>query len=761
MICWDNIGFFMWIIVLWTLVTIAFPYLCLRPKLMKMALVERILFCQIIAVLYCSAITYLLGLFKIYYTWTLMIGYFMIPLGLRIWFSRNQIRAFHQSLIQPVSDLLDGKYGMRLMIRNIKRRAMAAIDDFFSKIKKIEKIEWLLFIIVLLFLTVYFGTYKFTHYAYAAPDEEVHLYWVQSLRHNNIFPAGMYPHSMHSILALLCVLTPAAEIHVVLNYSTMIVILNIFAVFILMKKIQKKHFTAVAACAFFCMNGLFATVAYSRFQFTIPMEFGMIGIPALVIAWLNLLKEKSRVNYVLFMLSICYTMSAHFYTAMIAAVICVGFGIAYLRVLWKKKVLFKLVGAAILGILIACIPFGLGFVMGYPFEQSMDWALGVMTENMESAEEKEASTEEIVVEYWLNDEGGVDKIDPIVIGKDEVPELTTREKMLATVSRIQNGMKQGLQSCVNHPQAVIIILTITILGLLYGLIGRIFIRKETIYYRFHMGASLSMLLLLLFVCFPFLDLPELMDANRIKVFLLVWNTVTAFSVFECFVSIIGKIINTYIVVSVVLIASGVLLVLTDNVHKNRYIYCVNQEGAMSTCMKVMDEYRDEGFTVVSTTNELSVVRYIGYHVEWIDFFAEQYHSKEGDVYTIPTENVFFIIEKKILNYGVADYEDDGWGNEIIGEISEECAIMDIGEKYLDKNETQRSRVYQEQRDVVMSKAYTWATSYQQYYPDEFQVAYEDEEVIVFHLQQSEYALNNLLLSDEEVFHESAQDDSGE
>ncbi len=759
MICWDNIAYFIWIAFLWIVVTIIFPYVCLKPQLKKIPIAERILFCQIIAVLYCSALSYILGLFRIYYTWTILIGYFAIPFGIRIWIDRKKILEFREHIEQPFSDLLEGKYGLRLMIRHTRIRISNSIKCFLKKYTKTHKMEWFCFFLVLLFLVVYFGTYKFTHYAYAAPDEEVHLYWIQSLRNNNIFPAGMYPHSMHNILALLCVLTPVAEIHVVLNYSPMIVLMNLFAVFVLMKKVQKRSFTAVLACVFFYMNGLFAAVAYSRFQFTIPMEFGMIGIPALVIAWLNLLNEKKRIHFVLFLLSICYTMSAHFYAAIIAAVICIGFGLAYLKVLWKEKLIHKLIGSAFAGILLACIPFGIGFVMDYPFEQSMNWALSIMQEDSKQ-DKAEESAEEIVVEYWLNEDGTVDKIDPIVI-VDQEPELTLQEKIYAGVSKVITGITQGLQSCVNKPNAVIIILSITMLALLFGLIGRLGKKENVLYFRFHTGAAISMLLLLAFVCFPFLDLPEIMDANRIKVFLLVWFTITVFSVMECIVAIFAKILHQYVGIVACLAGSCALLILTDNVTRNRYFYCVNQESAMSACMKIMDKYGKNNFTIVSTTNELSVVRYIGFHVEWIDFLSEQYHSNEGDVYTIPTEDVFFIIEKKILNYGVADYEIDGWGNEFIGEISEEYAIMNIDKKFLDSNESQRSRVYQQQRPVVMSKAYTWAQTYQSYYPDEFQVAYEDDNVIVFWLHQNPYALNNLLLSDEEVFNETVEEPSGE
>ena len=50
--------------------------------------------------------------------------------------------------------------------------------------------------------------------------------------------------------------------------------------------------------------------------------------------------------------------------------------------------------------------------------------------------------------------------------------------------------------------------------------------------------------------------------------------------------------------------------------------------------------------------------------------------------------------------------------------------------------------YQKERHILMAKAYYWAQAYQEYFPKEMSVYYEDPELIVYRVKQNEYALNN-------------------
>ena len=54
----------------------------------------------------------------------------------------------------------------------------------------------------------FYGWYKMHNTGYGHTDEETHLYWIGALIHGNMFPAGMYPHGVHTLNAALGILFP-------------------------------------------------------------------------------------------------------------------------------------------------------------------------------------------------------------------------------------------------------------------------------------------------------------------------------------------------------------------------------------------------------------------------------------------------------------------------------------------------------------------------------------------------------------------------
>ena len=56
-------------------------------------------------------------------------------------------------------------------------------------------------------INVYYFSYQALNFvSYAAPDVEVHLYWIQSLVGGELFPAGVYPFGMHCVGAAIAFL---------------------------------------------------------------------------------------------------------------------------------------------------------------------------------------------------------------------------------------------------------------------------------------------------------------------------------------------------------------------------------------------------------------------------------------------------------------------------------------------------------------------------------------------------------------------------
>ncbi len=738
MIYWENVAIFIAILFLWVVSMVWYPSLLLSPHFRKIRFSERILFYQVVSVLYITGLTFLLGFLKLYHGFTILFGYFFVPVLVVCLRRPKKTAEKIKRSFQLFSDVVQGRYGLNLLLKNVSVWLRKMRNKVFAGITKRGRIEVLWLFILCVALVVYYGMFKFTNHTYAAPDEEVHLYWIQSTLQNNMMPSGMYPYSMHSVIALFCVLLPMADIKIILNFSPIIVLCVFYSFYVLFKKMQRGSWTALAAGTFFAFAGMFTELLYSRFQFTVPMEFGMLGIPAMLVALFNLLQEKEKRHKWLFALAVAFSISAHFYAGILAAIVCLCYGVVYLKDLIKRNVFGSVIVAGICGTLLACAPFGIGLLTGQKFEQSMEWALDVM--------QSEAATGgmdiEENVQYWLNPDGSISVVDKTdATGR----EMSLREYELR---KIWFDLWTQLHDMLSNTIAMCFFGIVLFGTFFFGIVGSIASKQHKIYFQFMVGASLSAIFMIALIWLPALGVPELVEISRAKVFLFVWFVVLMFCVFEMVTFAVRKAKMQKTVLVIALCALFGFLAITNNLHRVRVVYCMNHEEATYACLKIMEAYGKENFTIVSTTNELSAIRNYGYHVEWIDFLTKLEQAEENERYTIPGETVFFIVEKEILDYGELDYEDDGFGNEVIGQISEQSADIPIEEKYLEAEGAIRSEVYKTQRDVVMSKAYYWAIEYQKYYEEEFRIVYETDKIAVFQLEQNPYALHNLILPDD-------------
>ena len=171
------------------------------------------------------------------------------------------------------------------------------------------------------------------------------------------------------------------------------------------------------------------------------------------------------------------------------------------------------------------------------------------------------------------------------------------------------------------------------------------------------------------------------------------------------------------------------------------VYYFQTKGAMEVSCDIIKNYDKYSWTIVSPVNETSIVYNQGYHYEIVDMLKQLEHYREGMELYIPTEYVFFYIEKMPIElYGYAfDVTDP-----ILCQresISKEAAIAEYSGTYKTPE-----KYYQKERLKVMSRMYYWAQKYLEYFPDEMTVYYEDEEIVVYRLKQNTYALNNLAIN---------------
>lgn len=123
----------------------------------------------------------------------------------------------------------------------------------------------------------------------------------------------------------------------------------------------------------------------------------------------------------------------------------------------------------------------------------------------------------------------------------------------------------------------------------------------------------------------------------------------------------------------------------------------------------------------------------GWHYEVIDFLRSMENYDEEDEMYIPTQYVFFFVEKDCVNYAYGEF------TETDSHVSEEWASYDLpgGGGLVPYNSTQRI--------VTNSRMYYWAQEYQKRFPNEMKVFYEDDEFVCYFIEQNEYYLNNFAI----------------
>ena len=109
----------------------------------------------------------------------------------------------------------------------------------------------------------------------------------------------------------------------------------------------------------------------------------------------------------------------------------------------------------------------------------------------------------------------------------------------------------------------------------------------------------------------------------------------------------------------------------------------------------------------------------------------EYWNRTKEV-TIPTEKVYFYIEKKPLNYA------NGYGGEI-PEVSEEQA----GQALPDNSGL--AAYNGPRRSITMSRMYYWAQRFMELYPNEMKVYFEDDNFVCYYIDQNVFRLYNFAI----------------
>ena len=601
-------------------------------------------------------------------------------------------------------------------------------------------------------------------WAFGASDIPVHNYWINGLIDNQLYIAGIYPMGMHCMLYYLATILNipvyvTLRLFWLVQYAMIAVVLLAF-----LKGCCKSRFLPYVGAIGYVGLKWFAGITYSRFGATLPQEYGMLYIlPAIffVVAFfreregelargINRIRCTSSWLLLGFAMSFSLTLASHFYDTIVAGILCIGIAVGYSNWFWRKEYFWRIMLAGVLSILMAVLPMAVAFLTGKSLQGSMYWAMNVIGLRDYTVPIFRVLC---IVVVAITIVGTVFIIRGARKGRLSLEDKPVAQHslfarvlfqamgviLLAAVGylawRYQAAILKGVRQLVFQPADAN--------WLVYGVAAAAFVGCVLRYSTEKMegAASLSMLtgeiLLSVVLVSGSLGWPMLMEPYRVCIYAAYLIPVVAVLALDGAVQILIPTPFSKLQRATALILAAALLVFGYQANLLRGSFGggtleMNEAILCTTNILWDNQGENDKWTIVSANDELRMIEKYGRHTETIEFLEDmEYWNKNKEV-TIPTERVYFYIEKKPLNYA------NGYGGKI-PVVSEEEAAKALPDS------TGINAYNGTDRAVTMSRMYYWAQEFQKLYPNELKVYFENERFVCYYIEQNTYRLYNFAI----------------
>lgn len=618
-------------------------------------------------------------------------------------------------------------------------------------------LQWILAGAVIAALFWIYGRQLILTYGYRASDIPVHLNWINQMSRGNLFASGVYPFGFHCMVYYL---------HAVFGFDTYVILcvfylVQVFFIHIvllaMLKLLCRSLYLPYAGIMVYILGSFWARQTYSRFGSSLPQEFGMIFVIPSVYFLIrffqtekkNLKNRETKLILGCFALAFSLTLAIHFYGTMIAGLCCIGIAVGFCTRFLNKEYFRRIMLTGIISVFLAVLPMGIAFAGGTPLQGSLGWGLSVIngdSSDTEDTSENEAAQKQAMEEMAARLIENTQNSNSESVQTGEIPIITEAPKHSLTdkAREIPKKMKNLREMMIRRIQEFIInsreqwcayavlagIAVLILLGLMFIILRRI------TYGEMLMSAGFCMGILTLLLCAGNLGLPVLMDPARCSIYyvylLIVSITVLGdgllYLIFMPRILTISRNVVSFILT--VSMAAGMIhqgLVKTPD-----FISDYVSNGAFTCLTNIIKENKDETWTIVSVNDETQMGLDHGWHYETITFLRKQEHINKDTKLIIPTEKVYFFIEKIPLNYSVV-YSGSGQS------ISKKGASQSL------PNSGGIGMYQGEGRWILMSRMYYWAQAFMEMYPNETKVYYESEDFVCYVISQNMYHQYNFAI----------------
>lgn len=728
--------------------------------------IYRFSFCVLVQVVIVNSVVLGLGLLHILNRWVvccIFYGVFIINIAAKLDFQYR--KGTFGEIISSGYRVIMGTAGMKLFLYQRLKKAgvwLKRIALKFWNTLRLHLTEYVILLVIAVYGMIYFSYGVFQDYNYGFGDMYVHNEWIDELIRGNIFCKGVYPEAMHCFIYCLHVLFGLKVYNCMLFLAGIHIVVFLVSVYCFLREVFEWRYTPFFVLIMFltldlmCIQEVFGM---SRLQWTIPQEFGLYTQFLCALYLIRYLRSTRKCTLIkklekyiwneellLFIMALAASVTIHFYSTVMAFLLCVPFAVFFIKRIFNKERFLPLAAAALCGILIAAAPMVAALASGIPFQNSIGWALGVVS----------------------GDEAGEEGVQ----NKEMMEEAAAQNDGKSISEKLKNSFSvlywRGYATLYKEKRADLLVgLTglATALWLAYHVIRaacRLMKKRwmEKRCFDGYLPVILTSVLLMVVYVSPWLGLPQLIADSRIcTTEHMVLLAVVAIPIDMLFI-LAGRICLDCILQGLsVLTAAGICgaVITTGNYHG--YLYCelTRYNAAINVTDTIINKFPKYSYTIISTTEELYHVVNDGRHEELLTFIQEV----DKQDYKLPTEYIFLYVEKKPIEYGQSHYFcGPAWlaGEKYVDlyvESASRCPYINatkISAKDAEKKVqlyTRPSESYSipESRTVLESKAYLWCQNFSKLHPFEVNVFYEDEDFVCYYFKQNPHALYNLAIED--------------
>lgn len=724
---------FIKIFLAYTGITVVLPRVMFQSMLKGRKLSEQFLMSYTFGNFYIINIVFALQLLHISNLFTL--AFVTGALSFFIWVKINHIplakklRAtveFHRMLSQETMGNKQALYRFGLKVKSALKRMFYY---FYYKISS-NAVQVFSFMLILYCLFWVYGRQMIISYGYHASDIPVHMSWINQLGRGNLFSAGVYPFGYHCMIYYLHIIFGIDTYALIFRFAFVQVIYVHIVLFAALKMMCRSKYMPYAGTLVYILGGFFAYQTYFRYASALPQEYGMIFvIPAIyfLIRFFQTSKEDLKTEETkrilqCFAMAFSLTLAIHFYGTMIAGLCCIGIAIGFCTRFVRKEYFVKIMVTGIISVFLAVLPMGIAYATGTPLQGSLGWGMKVMSQ---SSSDDDSENESISTQNTKEN-----------AKKDEQKEMQHESVLQRITKTVQSNLfseEDGYEKFYEKgPYVVYLIIGASIV---FGIIHCIFKRREYGMQLLSIGFCMGLLLMLL-ACEQ-LGLPTLMDAMRSSIYFAYLLPMAGALVIDgilYFIFMIDKFKLLRSLVSFVIMIGTSGFLFTHHLLKRMDFESVYiRNGAIICLTNIIHENEDYTWTIVSANDEMQMGLDHGWHYEMIKFLEKMEHWKETTKMNLPTQKVYFFVEKIPVDYYYTGNGDMGKS------ISKRYASLP-----LPKNEG--NSMYQgDNRRILMSKLYYWAEAFKTKYPNEMKVYYESDEFICYEISQNIYHKYNFAI----------------